>query len=97
MSAPRRGPARLTEVAKHAGVSLATASRVLNGSDRTVGEPHRARVLAAADELGYRANLHAQAIARGPATSSGWSCTTSPTPTSRPSPTASCASASSAA
>ena len=64
-SAPRQGPARLTEVAKQAGVSLATASRVLNGSDRTVGEPLRARVLAAADELGYRPNLHAQAIARG--------------------------------
>ena len=65
MSSPRRGPARLAEVAKRAGVSLATASRVLNGSDRTVGEPHRSRVLAAAEQLGYRANLHAQAIARG--------------------------------
>jgi LacI family transcriptional regulator, galactose operon repressor len=64
-SAPRQGPARLTEVAKQAGVSLATASRVLNGSDRTVGEPLRTRVLAAADQLGYRPNLHAQAIARG--------------------------------
>jgi LacI family transcriptional regulator, galactose operon repressor len=44
---------------------LATASRVLNGSDRTVGEPYRSRVLAAAKHLGYRANPHAQAIARG--------------------------------
>jgi LacI family transcriptional regulator, galactose operon repressor len=62
---PRRGPVRLAEVAEQAGVSLATASRVLNGSHRSVGEPHRGRVLAAAGELGYRANAHAQAIARG--------------------------------
>jgi LacI family transcriptional regulator len=46
-------------------VSLATASRVLNGSDRTVGDSLRSRVLAAAAQLGYRANPHAQAIARG--------------------------------
>jgi LacI family transcriptional regulator len=63
--APHGGPARLTEVAARAGVSLATASRVLNGSERTVGEPHRTRVLTAARQLGYRANPHAQAIARG--------------------------------
>src|SRR3954468_14717948 len=62
---PRRGPARLTEVAQRAGVSLATASRVLNGSDRTVSERYRRRVLTAAAELGYRANPHAQAMARG--------------------------------
>jgi LacI family transcriptional regulator len=65
VSAPRSGPARLTEVADTAGVSLATASRVLNGSDRTVGERLRRRVLAAAAQLGYRANPHAQAMARG--------------------------------
>jgi LacI family transcriptional regulator len=64
-TAQRRGPARLSEVADRAGVSLATAARVLNGSDRTVRERLRERVLAAAAELGYRANLHAQAIARG--------------------------------
>ena len=63
--APHGGPARLTEVAARAGVSLATASRVLNGSERVVGEPHRTRVLTAARQLGYRVNPHAQAIARG--------------------------------
>jgi len=63
--APHGGPARLTEVAARAGVSLATASRVLNGSERVVGEPHRSRVLTAARQLGYRVNPHAQAIARG--------------------------------
>ena len=65
MSSPRSGPTRLTEVADRAGVSLATASRALNGSDRTVSERYRRRVLAAAAELGYRANPHAQAVARG--------------------------------
>lgn len=63
--ARRPGPVLLSEVARHAGVSLATASRVLNGSERMVGEPLRGRVLVSAEELGYRANAHAQAIARG--------------------------------
>jgi LacI family transcriptional regulator len=65
VSSPRSSPARLAEVAERAGVSLATASRVLNGSDRSVSERNRQRVLAAATQLGYRANPHAQAIARG--------------------------------
>ncbi|MFI6595280.1 LacI family DNA-binding transcriptional regulator [Nonomuraea sp. NPDC050536] len=55
----------LEDVAKQAGVSLATASRVLNGSTRQVGADLRARVERAADELGYRANVAAQALARG--------------------------------
>jgi LacI family transcriptional regulator len=38
---------------------------VLNGSDRTVTERLRRSVLTAAAELGYRANPHAQAMARG--------------------------------
>jgi LacI family transcriptional regulator len=61
----RKGPATLTQVAEQAGVSLATASRVLNGSARVVGEPLRSRVLAVAEELGYRPNALAQATARG--------------------------------
>ncbi|MEU8245089.1 LacI family DNA-binding transcriptional regulator [Nonomuraea sp. NPDC048916] len=55
----------LEDVAKQAGVSLATASRVLNGSTRQVGADLRARVERAAGELGYRANLAAQTLARG--------------------------------
>jgi LacI family transcriptional regulator len=67
---PRRAqtgprPPKLTDVAARARVSTATASRVLNGSDRVVGGPHRTRVLAAAAELGYTVNAHAQAVARG--------------------------------
>jgi LacI family transcriptional regulator len=56
--------ATLIEVAQHAGVSLATASRVLNGSKRSVTADLRERVLAAAQELGYVPNAHAQALAR---------------------------------
>ena len=46
-------------------MSLATASRVLNGSTRQVAESYRTRVEAAAAQLGYTANLSAQATARG--------------------------------
>jgi LacI family transcriptional regulator len=58
-------PIRLADVAALAGVSIATASRVLNGSDRLVGEPFRSRVLEAAAELRYTPNANAQAVARG--------------------------------
>lgn len=60
-----RPPATLQDVANEAGVSLATASRTLNGSARKVKEEYRARVLAAAERLSYAPNLHAQAVARG--------------------------------
>ena len=65
-SPPRIGAApTLHDVAREAGVSLATASRVLNGSTRKVAEAYRERVQTAADRLGYTANISAQAIARG--------------------------------
>jgi LacI family transcriptional regulator len=67
MHAPARGAATLHDVAREAGVSLATASRVLNGSTRKVAESYRERVEAAAEILGYTANLSAQATARGTA------------------------------
>jgi LacI family transcriptional regulator len=54
----------LTEVARHAGVSLATASRVLNGSARTPAEEIADRVRRAAAELGYVPNAQAQGLAR---------------------------------
>ena len=62
--AERRSPVLLSDVAAQAGVSLATASRVLSGS-RSVGEPYRGWVLAAAEELQYSPNAQAQAVARG--------------------------------
>ena len=55
---------RLSDVAKDAGVSLATASRVLNGSARVPGKEVAERVRAAADRLGYVPNAQAQALAR---------------------------------
>lgn len=55
----------LHDVARQAGVSLATASRVLNGSERKVAESFREKVEQAAAELGYTANVSAQATARG--------------------------------
>ncbi|AHH96453.1 LacI family DNA-binding transcriptional regulator [Kutzneria viridogrisea] len=54
----------LAEVAQHAGVSLATASRVLNGSNRQVSEELRDRVMVSAESLGYLPNASAQALAR---------------------------------
>ena len=61
----RGSAATLHDVARAAGVSLATASRVLNGSDRKVAASFRERVESAAAELGYTANVSAQATARG--------------------------------
>ncbi|GAA1502884.1 LacI family DNA-binding transcriptional regulator [Sphaerisporangium rubeum] len=55
----------LEDVAREAGVSLATASRVLNGSTRQVGAAMRARVESAAARLGYRVDATAQTLARG--------------------------------
>ncbi|MGN6243092.1 MAG: LacI family DNA-binding transcriptional regulator [Motilibacteraceae bacterium] len=55
----------LYDVAQRAGVSLATASRALNGSPgRTVGPALRERVERAASELGYTPNAFAQAMVR---------------------------------
>jgi DNA-binding LacI/PurR family transcriptional regulator len=53
----------LDAVARRAGVSLATASRVLNGSAR-VSDATRASVEAAVAELGYLANPAARMLAR---------------------------------
>ncbi|WP_420814676.1 LacI family DNA-binding transcriptional regulator [Kineococcus siccus] len=55
----------LDDVAREAGVSLATASRVLNGSTRTVGRALSERVADAAARLDYSPNAQAQAMARG--------------------------------
>jgi LacI family transcriptional regulator len=54
----------LVQVAQHAGVSLATASRVLNGSARVPTAGIALRVRASAEELGYVPNAQAQALAR---------------------------------
>jgi LacI family transcriptional regulator len=59
-----RGPVTLLDVAREAGVSLATASRVINGSERKVSEALRVKVAAAAESLNYVPNAYAQALAR---------------------------------
>ena len=56
--------ASLADISRHAGVSIATASRVLNGSSHPVSEATRSRVLAAADELGYRPSELARALVK---------------------------------
>jgi LacI family transcriptional regulator len=55
-------PTTLTDVAQVAGVSIATASRVLSHSDYPVREETRRRVLRAAKDLGYRPNLIARSL-----------------------------------
>ncbi|NUS35241.1 MAG: LacI family DNA-binding transcriptional regulator [Pseudarthrobacter sp.] len=54
----------LTEVARLAGVSPATASRVLNGSARKPGKDIADRVRQAAASLGYIPNAQAQGLAK---------------------------------
>jgi LacI family transcriptional regulator len=58
------GRATLHDVASAAGVSRSTASRVLAGTDRNVDPDLARRVLAASEELGYRANPVARALRR---------------------------------
>lgn len=52
----------IADVAKLAGVSRAVASRALSADKRPVSQDKRERVLAAAEELGYRVNLLAQSL-----------------------------------
>ena len=64
-----RGPT-IRDVARRAGVSVATVSRVLNDSPLVV-EPTRERVRAAVDELGYRLNATARNLSIGRAAAIG--------------------------
>src|SRR3954465_13100790 len=59
---PRR--ATLKEVAKAAGVSLASASYAMNGAG-SVGEATREHILKVAADLGYRPNQSAKAMKTG--------------------------------
>ncbi|MEU4157890.1 LacI family DNA-binding transcriptional regulator [Actinoplanes sp. NPDC026670] len=68
MTDQNRTTVTLHDVAREAGVSYATASRALNGSDRSVRAENLARVREAAARLGYTPHVSAQAIARGSST-----------------------------
>jgi LacI family transcriptional regulator len=63
--------AKLRDVAEKAGVSVATASRVLSGAAEGVRPQRRQAVVLAAAELQYVPNAHAQALARSGTTHIG--------------------------
>lgn len=63
--------ATLADVARHAGVSQATASRIVNGSAKLVTDELRIRVLRAVKALQYVPNAHAQQLARAHRTAVG--------------------------
>ena len=54
----------ITDIAKRAGVSISTVSRILNGS-REVSPITRARVQLIIDELGYQPHAQAQNLRVG--------------------------------
>jgi LacI family transcriptional regulator len=60
----RAAPPTIYEVARRAGVSIATVSRVQRQS-HLVAAPTRARVLRAVEELAYRPSLLGRSLARG--------------------------------
>jgi LacI family transcriptional regulator len=60
-----RSRVTLQDVADRAGVSITTASRVVNDGSRRVGAQLAQRVHRAVAELGYTANLQARAVATG--------------------------------
>ncbi|TCP47864.1 LacI family transcriptional regulator [Tamaricihabitans halophyticus] len=66
----QRSRLRLIDVAKEAGVSIATASRALSGA-AGVSEDITQRVRAVAGKLGYVANVHARSLAGGASSSVG--------------------------
>jgi LacI family transcriptional regulator len=56
--------ASLSDVAKRAGTSITTVSRVLSGSSHPVASETRKRVVAAVEEFGFRPNALARALAK---------------------------------
>lgn len=68
--AQQRGKLRLIDVAEHAGVSIAAASRALSGASG-VSDTIAERVREVAAELGYVANVHARSLAGGASSNVG--------------------------
>jgi DNA-binding LacI/PurR family transcriptional regulator len=73
--------AYIVDVAREAGVSVATVSRVLAGADYPVKEETRQRVLAAAERLKYQPNRLARNLRVGHSNSIGVCATTFNNPT----------------
>jgi len=69
-AAPGRRRASISDVARHAGVSLGTVSNVLNRPDR-VSAPTRARVLGAIEDLSFVPNGSARTLRAGTITTVG--------------------------
>jgi DNA-binding LacI/PurR family transcriptional regulator len=61
----RARPATAADVAKHAGVSRATVSHILNGRDAKFPDETKARVRAAAEELDYRPSPAGRSLVTG--------------------------------
>jgi DNA-binding LacI/PurR family transcriptional regulator len=63
----RRGSAGITigDVAREAGVSISTVSRIVNGEYGAAAEETRARIFAAIDQLGYLPNGAARSLKTG--------------------------------
>jgi DNA-binding LacI/PurR family transcriptional regulator len=63
----RRGSAGVTigDVAREAGVSISTVSRIVNGEYGAAAEETRARIFAAIDQLGYLPNGAARSLKTG--------------------------------
>lgn len=71
MTGLTKGPPSIRDVARAADVSVATASRVLAKTDYPVAAKTRARVIKAADELGFVANALARGLSRARSDSIG--------------------------
>lgn len=71
METEHGGAATLRDVAKAAGVSLSTASRVLDDRNPPSQTPTARKVREAASALGYRRNTFASSLRRGQATTIG--------------------------
>jgi DNA-binding LacI/PurR family transcriptional regulator len=54
----------LSDVAKRAGTSITTVSRVLSGSDHPVASETREQVFAAAEELDFKPNALTRVLAK---------------------------------
>lgn len=60
---PRNSEVRITDIAREAGVSITTVSRILNEDDTLkISSSTRERVLDTAQQLGYQPNLFAAAL-----------------------------------